>query len=70
MFDTKCNFSVKKISIVFYCFKDIKLVAFPYGLPAFAGLAFAVLVNLAVKNSMVSIFGATALYMILSAVMV
>lgn len=56
--------------LLVYCFKDVKLVAFPYGLPAFAGLFFAVLVNLAVKNSMVSIFGATALYMILSAVMV
>ena len=55
--------------LLVYCFKDIKLVTFPYGLPAFAGLFFAVLVNLAVKNSMVSIFGATALYMILSAVM-
>ena len=55
--------------LLVYCFKDINFAAFPYGLPAFAGLAFAVLVNLAVKNSMVSIFGATALYMILSAVM-
>ncbi|MCR5318646.1 MAG: AzlD domain-containing protein [Treponema sp.] len=56
--------------LLVYCFKDINFTIFPYGLPAFAGLAFAVLVNLAVKNSMVSIFGATALYMILSAVLI
>ena len=56
--------------LLVYCFKDINFAVFPHGIPAFAGLLFAVLVNLAVKNSMVSIFGATAIYMILSAVLV
>ncbi len=56
--------------LLVYCFKDINFALFPYGLPAFAGLAFALVVNLLVKNSMVSIFGATALYMILSAFLV
>lgn len=52
-----------------YCMKDVQFSSFPYGLPSFVALAFAVAMNLTVKNSMVSIFGSTAVFMILTAIM-
>jgi branched-subunit amino acid transport protein AzlD len=51
--------------LVVYCLKDINPAASPYGLPDLVAVLFVVLVHLMIKNPLVSIFGGTALYMIL-----
>lgn len=51
--------------LVVYCFKDTKLLSYPYGLPEIIAAAFIVVVHLWKKNTLFSIFGGTAVYMIL-----
>ncbi len=55
--------------LVVYSFKDVSLVLFPWGIPNFAGVIAAVLLHIIFKNSMVSIFGSTTLFMILQRLM-
>ncbi len=51
--------------LIVYSLKDISFAAFPYGLPYFVAVACCVVLHLTLKNSMVSIFGSTAVFMIL-----
>ena len=52
--------------LTIYSLRDIQIVSFPYGLPTFLSILAVVLLHLKFKNSMLSIFLGTALYMILS----
>ena len=51
-----------------YCLKDVKITACPWEAPAFLRLFTAVALHLWKHNPMLSIFGSTALYMVLSRV--
>jgi branched-subunit amino acid transport protein AzlD len=51
--------------LVFASLKDVPVATAPYGLPAFAGTAAAALLHLWKRNALLSIVGATALYMAL-----
>ena len=51
--------------LLVYCLKGVDFTAKPYGLPHLAALAVTVASYLWKRNAMVSIFGGTALYMIL-----
>ena len=54
--------------LVVYCLKDVSFKMPSEGenwIPAFAGCVFTVVAHIWKKNAMISIFGATALYMIL-----
>ena len=55
--------------LIIYCLKDVNFTAAPYGAPYLIGIVAAVVLHLTVKNSMISIFGSTILFMILSRVM-
>ncbi len=52
--------------LLVYCLKDIQFTASPYGLPHSIAIAFVALIHLWKKNSMLSIFGGTILFMVLS----
>lgn len=54
--------------LVIYCLKDIRWAVWPSGLRELAALATVVILHLWKKNAMLSIFGGTALYMILLSV--
>ncbi|MBE6686607.1 MAG: branched-chain amino acid transporter AzlD [Ruminococcaceae bacterium] len=51
--------------LVIYCFKDITLTSYPYGLPAFIAAAAVVLLHIWRRNTLLSIGVGTALYMVL-----
>ena len=51
--------------LVIYSLKDLNLGLFPFGIPSFAGIAATLLLNFFFKNYMLTIFGATALFMVL-----
>jgi len=51
--------------LTLYCFKDIDWAAAPYGALELAGAAFTALLHLWRRNTLLSIVGGTALYMIL-----
>ncbi len=55
--------------LVVYCLKDIPWTIWPSGIRELAALAFVVVLHLWKKNAMLSIFGGTAFYMILRAVL-
>lgn len=55
--------------LVVYCFKDIQFTTSPYGLPYYIALLFTVVFQLWLKNPMISIFGGTILFMVLSHLM-
>lgn len=55
--------------LVIYCFKDVNFMGSPFGIPEVAALTFTVVVYLIKSNPMISIFGGTILFMILSRVM-
>lgn len=55
--------------LVVYSLKDVKFTAVPYGVPHIISIAVTAVLHLWKKNSMVSIFGGTILFMILSRVM-
>lgn len=55
--------------LVVYCLKDITWAAWPSGIREIAALALVTALHLWKKNAMLSIFGGTAFYMILRAVM-
>ncbi len=55
--------------LVVYCLKDIAWTAWPSGIPELAALAVVTVLHTWKKNAMLSIFGSTAFYMILKAVL-
>lgn len=55
--------------LLVYCFKDLDFIERPFGAPNFIALAAVILLHLWKKNSMVSIFGGTIFFMVLSRVM-
>ncbi|MFV0480774.1 MAG: branched-chain amino acid transporter permease [Campylobacteraceae bacterium] len=53
------------VILVFYCIKDVKFVEFPYGIFEIIGILSAVFLHVKFKNILLSIFSATAIYMLL-----
>jgi branched-subunit amino acid transport protein AzlD len=51
--------------LVVYCLKSVSLLSAPYGLPEFLAVAAVVLLHLWRRNTLLSIFGGTAIYMVL-----
>ncbi len=51
--------------LVIYCLKNVSLTASPYGLPELLAVAAVVLLHVWRHNTLLSIFGGTALYMVL-----
>ncbi len=51
--------------LVVYSLKDLNLGLFPFGIPSFAGIAVTLLLNLFFKNYMLTIFGSTAVFIVL-----
>ena len=51
--------------LVVYSVKSVNLAATPHGLPELAGILAAALLHAWKKNTLLSVFGATALYMVL-----
>ncbi|MBP5157612.1 MAG: AzlC family ABC transporter permease [Treponema sp.] len=52
--------------LIVYSLKDVDLRSFPFGIPQLAGGIMALLLNVLVKNYLVTIFGSTAVFMVLS----
>lgn len=52
-------------AIIVYCFRDVSPITYPYGLPELIGAACVVGFHLWKENTMLSIFGGTAVYMVL-----
>ncbi len=55
--------------LVVFSLKGVTLSAYPYGIPALAGVLTAALLQYFKKNTLLSVFCATALYMLLLRVM-
>lgn len=55
--------------LLVYCFKDLNFSVRPFGAPNLIALAAVLLLHVWKRNSMISIFGGTILFMILSRVM-
>ncbi|MBQ2313836.1 MAG: AzlD domain-containing protein [Treponema sp.] len=55
--------------LIVYCLKDVQPASLHSALPPAAGIAAALAFQLLTKNSMISIFGSTALFMFLSHVL-
>ena len=53
------------IQILVYCLKNVSLIAAPHGIPELLAIAAVVGLHLWKKNTLLSIFGGTAIYMIL-----
>lgn len=51
--------------LVIYCLKDVSLLVWPHGIPEAIGVVCVVLLHLWKKNTLLSIFGGTAIYMAL-----
>ena len=51
--------------LLIYCIKDIKFLQKPYGFPEIIAIIVAIFVQYKYKNPLISIFGATFLYMFL-----
>ena len=51
--------------LVVYCLKGVSFVAFPYGIPEFLSVMLVVLLHLWKRNTLLSIIGGTACYMLL-----
>lgn len=51
--------------LVIYCFKDVSFTAAPHGLPELIAAACVVVLHVWKRNSLVSILGGTAIYMLL-----
>lgn len=49
-----------------YCFKDVVITSRPFGIPHAAASRLTVLLYLKTKNSMITIFSSTALFIVLS----
>ena len=55
--------------LVVYCFKDTSFLSSPFGIPHLAASVATVVIHLLFKNSMVSIFSSTIIFMVLSRIM-
>ena len=55
--------------LIVYSLKDLSFAAAPYGAPYFLAVAVCVVLHLLLKNPMVSIFGSTIAFMVLSHLM-
>jgi branched-subunit amino acid transport protein AzlD len=51
--------------LVIYCLKDISFAAFPFGLPELIAVVCVAALHVWKRNSLVSILGGTAIYMLL-----
>lgn len=51
--------------LVIYCFKDVSFTAVPHGLPELIAAICVVVLHAWKRNSLVSILGGTAIYMVL-----
>ena len=51
--------------LVVYCLKNVSLIAAPHGLPELLAVAAVVVLHLWRRNTLLSIFGGTACYMVL-----
>ena len=51
--------------LVVYCLKEVKPLAYPYGIPELLGIVFVALLHLWKRNSLLSIGAGTVFYMIL-----
>jgi len=51
--------------LVVYCLKNVNVLAFPFGLPELIGVLVAVLLHFLKRNTLLSIIGSTACYMLL-----
>lgn len=51
--------------LVVYCLKGVQILTFPHGLPEFLAVVAVILLHVWKKNTLLSIIGGTALYMIL-----
>lgn len=65
-FVEKCIPPLIIATLIVYCLKDIDYAARPWGAPNFIAIAATVLLHLWKRNSMISIFGGTILFMFLS----
>ena len=65
-FVEKCLPPLIIATLIVYCLKDIDFASSPYGAPHFVAIAATVGLHLWKKNSMISIFGGTILFMLLS----
>jgi branched-subunit amino acid transport protein AzlD len=54
--------------LLVYCLKSVRFTASPYGIPELAALAVTIGAHLWKGNPMISIFGGTAVFMVLSRV--
>lgn len=51
--------------LVIYCLRNISFSSFPFGIPELIASAIVVLLNLLKRNTLISIIGGTACYMLL-----
>ena len=51
--------------LVIYCFKDVRFAAAPHGLPELIAAACVIVLHAWKRNSLISILGGTAIYMVL-----
>lgn len=51
--------------LVVYCFKGVSVVSYPWGLPELIAGAFVVGMHVWLRNTLISVFGGVAVYMIL-----
>ena len=51
--------------LVVYCFKGVSVFSYPYGLPELIAGAFVVGVHVWLRNTLISVFGGVAVYMLL-----
>lgn len=51
--------------LVIYCLKDINVLSYSYGIPELLGIVIVIVLYLSTKNTLISIFVSTILYMIL-----
>lgn len=51
--------------LVVYCFKGVSIFTFPHGIPELIAVAAVVLLHIWKKNTLISVFGGTILYMLL-----
>lgn len=65
-FVEKCLPPLIIATLIVYCLKDVNYAAKPWGAPQFIAIAATVGLHLWKRNSMVSIFGGTILFMLLS----
>ena len=51
--------------LVIYCFKGVSVFAYPYGIPELIAAVFVVTIHVLFRNTLISVFGSVAVYMIL-----